>query len=161
MPSTTILPTLGSAPKADLPSPTTFAVEAELTPSPTVATCSPLEIDAYKAAALPVLDEMAVASREAIQLAELSADRVGMLIETSQAARDKLATIGPPGCLQAAHEAALEGASLLVRALEAIGSGDYPLAETTLRDYFGKTAEAVALLGLQIWETTATTTSSP
>lgn len=120
--------------------------------------CSPIDLELYKSAALPLLDQIVVASREASQLATLPPDRIPALVATSVAIQEQLVDIQPPRCLQEAHNAALEGASLLVHALESIGSADYSQAETSLRASFEMVAQAVALLTIQIWEATATST---
>ena len=120
--------------------------------------CSPSDLELYKSAALPLLDQIVVASREATQLATLPPDRIPALVGTSVAIQEQLVDIQPPRCLQEAHNAALEGASLLVHAVESIGSADYSQAETSLRASFEMVAQAVALLTIQIWEATATST---
>jgi hypothetical protein len=106
----------------------------------------------------PLLDQLVVASREAAQLAALPRDRIAPLLEASNAIRDELAAMQPPECLEEAHIAALEGASLLVQGLESIGSGDYSQAEFSVRSSFEEVARVIAFLAIQIWEATATST---
>ena len=123
--------------------------------------CTPPDLDAYVAVVSPLLDQLVIASQEAIQLQALSTDRVTALVETTTHIQDQLPRIQPPQCLQDAHLAAVAGAALLSQALEQIAAGAYPGAEETLRASFEQSAQAGALIGMQYWQQSPIPTASP
>jgi hypothetical protein len=133
-------------------------MKAQPTVSPSPDSCSPSNIDAFKASLLPLLDEIAVVSREATQLSALPDDRVAELSTQSTTLYNKIAATQAPDCLEGARDAALEGASLLVQAIGSIASRDYPQAESSLRASFESVAQAAAIIAIQTWEATATST---
>jgi len=147
-------------PPATMTSPPTIPVApsapVEIVATATMASsgCTPTQLEAYVALASPLLDQLAVADREATQLQALTTDQVAALGVTAAAIGEQLSALLPPDCLQAAHAAALDGASLLSQALDGIVAGAYADAENDLRSSFEAVASAAALIGMQYWELT-------
>ena len=152
--SDTLLPPATMTSLPTVPVAPTAPVEIVATATMPSSACTPTELEAYVALAAPLLDQLAVADREATQLQALTTEQVAALAVTAAAIGEQLSALLPPDCLHAAHAAALDGARLLSQALDGIAVGAYANAESDLRSSFEAVSSAAALIGMQYWELT-------
>lgn len=158
IPAVVFPPTWTPTPRSLFPAVSPGAAGSVTASLPSALACSPAELELYLATVPPLLDQLVAVGRAATQLAALPPERIGPLAQTAAAIRQQLAGLLVPRCLEGSHAAALEAATSLVQGLDSLASGDYSRAEALIRLSFEKLAEATALLAIQMWEATATST---